>query len=124
MDPASTPSWLLARQDRTVLLVALQPGASRSGLAGLHDGALRLRVSAPPLQGRANAAMCDWLAQQLHCARTRVRVLRGDTSRRKQVEVQLPPQQVRAALEALLELAAAPPGAAGNGLPASRQTSR
>ena len=119
------PAWLLQRDNGAVLLVAVQPGARRSELAGLHDGALRVRVAAPPIEGRANDALCEWLARQLHCARRQVRVLRGETSRRKQVEVDLPPQQVRPCIEALLEQAQSPPArtTGAEGAPPTRSPS-
>jgi hypothetical protein len=118
------PAWLMRHGDGSVLLVAVQPGARRSELTGLHDGALRVRVAAPPIEGRANDALCEWLARQLHCARRQVRVLRGDTSRRKQVAVDLPPPQVRPCIDALLEQAQSPPARSGAaGAPPTRSPS-
>jgi uncharacterized protein (TIGR00251 family) len=102
MSGAPLPCWLLAHREGCVVLISAQPGARRSELAGLHDGTLRVRVAAPPLEGRANAALCEWLAGQLQCANKHVRLLRGDKSRRKQLLVELPPAQVLARIEPLL----------------------
>ncbi|MDE2478529.1 MAG: DUF167 domain-containing protein [Betaproteobacteria bacterium] len=102
MTETPLPSWLLAHRDGCVVLVSAQPGARRSELAGLHDGTLRVRVAAPALEGRANEALREWLATQLHCAVSRVRLLRGDKSRRKQLLVELEPAQVLARIGPLL----------------------
>ena len=96
------PPWLLPHRDGCVVRISAQPGARRSELAGLHDGALRVRVAAPALEGRANEALREWLAGQLHCAGSRVSLLRGDKSRRKQLLVELEPAQVLARIGPLL----------------------
>jgi uncharacterized protein YggU (UPF0235/DUF167 family) len=45
--------------------VQVVPNAGRTACAGFHDGALRVRLQAPPIEGRANAALLQWLAQSL-----------------------------------------------------------
>ena len=73
-----------------MLMVAVQPGARRTGADGLHDGALKLRLVAPPVEGQANAALVAWLAEQLGLPKRAVRVSRGAASRRKAIEIDLP----------------------------------
>lgn len=63
------------------------PGASRSGVVGEHGDALRIRVSAPPERGRANAALRALLAELLGVSRRDVEIVRGASSRRKTVRV-------------------------------------
>jgi len=65
----------------------IQPGASSTGLAGTHAGRLKLRVQAPPLDGRANDAVIEWLARRLGVPRRNVTLLWGATSRDKTVEI-------------------------------------
>ncbi len=67
--------------------VRVQPRASRTEIAGLHGDALKVRVHAPPVDGAANDAVVDLLADRLRVARSRVRVVAGQTSRTKVVEV-------------------------------------
>jgi uncharacterized protein (TIGR00251 family) len=67
--------------------VRLQPRASRSEITGERDGALLVRVTAPPVDGRANAALCALLADTAGVAPSRVAVVRGLTSRDKVVRV-------------------------------------
>ncbi len=69
------------------MLVHIQPGASSSAVAGMHGDRLRIRIQAPPVDGRANQALERFLAEQLEVAPSRVRVVAGITSRRKTVEV-------------------------------------
>ena len=63
------------------------PGASKSDLAGKHGDAIKVRLSAPPVDGKANAALVVFLAAKLGVAKSAVRVIAGDTSRLKLVEV-------------------------------------
>lgn len=78
------------------------PGARRTGADGLHDGALRVRLVARPVEGQANQALIEWLADELHLPRRAVRIQHGETSRRKQLLIELPAAQVNAWLDRLL----------------------
>ena len=68
--------------------VHVQPRASKTELTGLHDGRLKIRLAAPPVDGAANAALVEFIADKLGIAKSRVRVVAGATSRRKVVEVE------------------------------------
>ncbi len=68
--------------------VRLQPRASRDEIVGERDGALLVRLTAPPVEGRANEALCRLLARHLGVAPTRVSLLRGAKSRDKVVQVE------------------------------------
>ena len=68
-----------ARGDGSLLRVAVVPNARRTGADGLHDGALRVRLAAQPVEGQANARLLAWLADELGCAKRAVRLQRGDT---------------------------------------------
>jgi uncharacterized protein YggU (UPF0235/DUF167 family) len=69
------------------LTVRVQPGAKQAGLVGfLADGALKLKVAAPALEGRANLAVEALLAGALGLRKSQVHVARGAGSRTKQVE--------------------------------------
>jgi uncharacterized protein (TIGR00251 family) len=98
------PPWpcLAPRGDGCVLALAVAPQAKRTGADGLHDGALRVRLAAPPVDGKANAMLLAWLADALGCPRRDLSLLRGDTARRKWVEIALPPAQVAAWLDRVL----------------------
>ena len=69
------------------LRVRVQPRASRDVLGGEREGALVVRVTAPPLEGRANEALSRLLGKALGVAPSAVRVLRGESGRDKLVAV-------------------------------------
>ncbi len=79
---------LAERGEDVLLAIHLQPRAARTELAGLHGDALKVRVAAPPVEGAANEALCAFLAHRLALPRSRVRLLRGATSRAKVVCLQ------------------------------------
>jgi uncharacterized protein len=87
MTPIDLPSCLCERDGRVLLRLSVVPNARRTEVDGLHDGALRVRLAAPPIEGRANAALVAWLAKSLGVPRRDVEVLRGESSRRKQVAI-------------------------------------
>lgn len=78
-----------------VIEVRVQPRASRPGPAGVHGGRLRVRLSAPPLDGRANAELVERLADAFDVPRARVVIEHGQTGRDKRVRIRgiaaLPP---------------------------------
>jgi uncharacterized protein (TIGR00251 family) len=69
------------------LEVYIQPRASKTELAGLHDGVIKIRIAAPPVENAANRALIDFIAQHLGIAKRSVRVVSGGTSRRKVLEI-------------------------------------
>jgi uncharacterized protein len=70
-----------------VLAVRVQPRASRNEVAGVMDGALKIRLQAPALENRANQALCEFLAELLKRPKSAVRILAGERSRTKRVEI-------------------------------------
>jgi len=67
--------------------VRLRPRGGGDELLGLRDGVLQARVSAPPVDGRANRALCRLIAKRIGVAPSRVEVVRGEKSRDKVVRV-------------------------------------
>jgi len=70
-----------------IIPVKVNPGASRDALLGERAGALRVAVSAAPEKGKANKAVCALVAKTLGIAKSRVTVIRGETSRNKKILV-------------------------------------
>ena len=71
-----------------ILDLHVQPGASRSEFAGEHGGRLKVRLAAPPVEGRANDALVEFLAAYFEVPRRNVRIIAGLKSRRKRVVVE------------------------------------
>lgn len=69
--------------DAVVLQVHVQPGAGRSAVVGRHGTALKVRVAAPPIGGRANIACAELLAEEFGLKTAQVALVGGDTSRSK-----------------------------------------
>lgn len=68
--------------------VQVAPRASRDAVIGEHDGALKIALTAPPVDGEANAALVAFLAKRLGVAKREVRLVQGATGRRKTLEVE------------------------------------
>ncbi len=68
-------------------MVRVQPRASRDGMAGEIEGALKIRLTAPPVDDRANEALRRFLAAELNIAISAVRIAGGERSRTKRIEV-------------------------------------
>lgn len=77
-----------AGDDGVRFAVRVQPRASRSEIVGLHGDALRIRLSAPPVDGAANEALVELVATALGVAKRAVRIVSGESSRSKIVEVE------------------------------------
>jgi len=71
-------------QQRVVLDISVSPNAKKTELVGWHDGALRVRLSAPPVDGAANDALRKWLSAEIGVPQNQIELLRGATGRRKQ----------------------------------------
>lgn len=97
--------YLTACKDGTVLVsVHVQPKASRNAVTGLHDGCLKLSVTTPPVDGKANTAVAAFLAQILGVARRDVRLHSGQTSRRKVFQISgITMEEARGHIQSLLE---------------------
>ncbi|MFS8638416.1 MAG: DUF167 domain-containing protein [Gemmatimonadota bacterium] len=76
------------RGDAVRIPVRAQPRASRSELAGEYDGALKVRLAAPPVEGAANEELVRFLARLLGVPKSAVRVVSGESGRNKMVEVE------------------------------------
>lgn len=70
-----------------MLVLHVQPGAARTEAVGLHGDALKVRLAAPPVDGRANACLLAWFADRLGIAKSLVALHSGAASRRKTVVV-------------------------------------
>jgi uncharacterized protein (TIGR00251 family) len=83
--PATSP--ISERDGDTILTIHVQPGASRTEYAGLHGGALKFRIAAPPVDGAANDELCRALADTFGLPRRAVTVQSGTMARRKRVQL-------------------------------------
>jgi uncharacterized protein len=76
---------LATKDGRVTFAVRVQPRASKSGVAGELDGVLKIRLAAPPVEGRANEELIRVLAELFEAPRQRIAILSGQTSKNKVV---------------------------------------
>lgn len=98
--------WYLQRNGALYLNLYIQPGAKRTELVGLHGEALKIRLAAPPVDGKANAALLLFLSKVFKVPKEAVVLLRGHSSRQKQVQIngaEVSPQAVLEELYPLLD---------------------
>jgi uncharacterized protein (TIGR00251 family) len=81
------PNFLRAQPDGVLLAIKLQPRASKNEIGAPLGDELKIKVTAPPVDAAANQALIELLAEKLDCARGRVELIRGQTSRHKTVKL-------------------------------------
>lgn len=81
------PVWIKPESDGATLFLHIQPGAKKSEVAGAHGEALKIRLAAPPVDGKANTALIAFLAAKVGAGRTAVELVSGQTSRTKRVRI-------------------------------------
>ena len=75
------------RDGAVIVTIRVQPNASRDDVVGEMNGALKVRLQAPAVEDRANEALCEYLAALLKTPKSAVRILSGERSRTKRVEI-------------------------------------
>lgn len=80
-------NWWRRDGDTLILVLHVQPGAKRSEIAGLHGDALKIRLAAPPVEGRANEALLRFIADRFDVPVRQVVLKQGAQSRHKTVLV-------------------------------------
>ena len=76
------------KEGYVLLKVRVQPKSSRNGLMVEPDGRVRVALTAPPVEGAANKALCDYLSKVFDIPRRSITVVRGDKSREKTVRLE------------------------------------
>jgi uncharacterized protein (TIGR00251 family) len=81
------PPWLRLSGSDLILHLHVQPGAKKTEIAGSHGEALKIRLNAPPVDGKANDGLIVFLADRLALPKTRLILEAGQTSRSKRVRI-------------------------------------
>lgn len=87
MDDPALPEWLERSGDCLRIAVRVAPRARANSIDGVQLGRLKVRVTAAPEDGKANAAVCKLLAKRLGVGKTSLVVVRGESTRDKVIEV-------------------------------------
>ncbi|CAN5556198.1 hypothetical protein BH10ACI4_BH10ACI4_37850 [soil metagenome] len=83
----TAPTFTRDSPDGCTLSVRIHPGARKNAIHGLHDGALKISLTTPPVDGRANDALIAFLGDRLRIPKARITLLTGATSRSKNLRV-------------------------------------
>jgi len=94
-------SAVSACDDGLVLRLYIQPKASRDSIVGLHGDEVKVAITAPPVDGKANAHLVKFLAKQFRVAKSQVTIKKGERGRHKQVKI-IHPQHIPTDVAALL----------------------
>lgn len=81
------PDWLTMVDDGTVVSLHIQPRASNNEIIGEQNGALKVRLTSPPVEGAANKLCCEFIAKLCGVAKRDVSILSGDKSRHKRIRI-------------------------------------
>lgn len=79
--------YRLGKDGSVTLTLHIQPGAKKTEVAGLHGEALKIRLAAPPVDGKANEALLRFVADRLDLPRSAVLLKSGQASRHKVLEI-------------------------------------
>jgi uncharacterized protein (TIGR00251 family) len=80
----------IKQQDNAILLsVYIQPNAKETVIVGLHNDRLKIKIAAPPTDGKANKILCNFIAKQFSVPSARVTILRGENTRMKLLKIEL-----------------------------------
>lgn len=81
------PTYAELRKGTYRIHVRITPNASNDTFAGIHDNRLRIRLSAPAVDGKANQALIRFLSRQWKCSKSAIQIVRGEKSREKTLAI-------------------------------------
>lgn len=97
-------SILKDREDELLIRIFVQPRSSKNEMAGCREGAFKIRLTAPPVDGAANKACCEFLGKFFGVSKSSVTVESGEASRTKQVAIRGPKAKIEEIRKKLNEI--------------------
>ena len=92
--------WYRWEGDALLIELTIQPGAASNTVAGRHGNLLKIRIQAPPVDGKANRALVEFLSREFATPRSRITIVKGETNRIKSIRIDQP-KCLPAALQAI-----------------------
>lgn len=87
--------WFEKKENSIIINVRVVPRAAKDGLAGLlGTEALKIRIQAPPVEGKANAYLVKYLSKHWKISRSDIEILSGETGRNKRIRISNPTQEL------------------------------
>ncbi len=96
-------AWMEEKDDCLILNLRVVPRASKNAIQGRLGDALKVRIQAPPVEGKANAYLVKFLSKHWKIPRRDIEILSGETGRNKRIRIANPPSALRATLLSLDE---------------------
>lgn len=96
-------SWAKNLHNGVLLNLYIQPGAASNKVAGIHGERLKIKIKAQPQDGEANEGLIEFLSDILKVSKSRLHLVRGESSRQKDILVELPLEEVLILLQALVK---------------------
>lgn len=87
-------SWLRSAPQGSFLYLHIHPGSSRSEIVGLHADRLKIKIKAPPEDGKANKCLIEFLSEVLKISKNKIQLVQGESSRQKTLLVELSPDEI------------------------------
>ncbi len=94
-------NWITEKPEGIILTVFIQPRSSKNMIAGLHGDALKIKLTAPPVNNAANRMCIQYLSKQLKVAKSSLKIVAGHTSRLKQILVRNVDYRLKEKIESL-----------------------
>ena len=76
---------IVEKDGNCIIRCRIQPSASKTKIVGIHDNALKITLTAPPVDGKANKLLKQFMAKKLHLPKSKVSVIKGESSRSKTI---------------------------------------
>ena len=97
--------WMKSQGHFTQISLYIQPGASKSEVSGLFGdpARLKIKIKAPPRDGEANKEVIEFISKILGISKSKIEIIRGETSRQKDLLIDIPLEQIALIFEKLLE---------------------
>jgi uncharacterized protein (TIGR00251 family) len=98
-------SWIKQQGEKSLLLLYIQPNASKNEIVGRHGTPerLKIKIKSPPRDGEANAEVVVFISKILGISKSRVEIMRGESSRQKDLLIDLPYEKAIILLQELLK---------------------
>ena len=74
---------IIEKGENCLLKCRIQPSASKTAITGIHDNCLKITLAAPPVDGKANKALCEFIAKKLKMSKSKVSIAKGEKSKSK-----------------------------------------
>ncbi|NOQ85490.1 MAG: YggU family protein [Deltaproteobacteria bacterium] len=79
--------WIIEEDGAVIMNVLLQPRASKNELVGIHGDCLKIKVTSPPVENKANKKLCEYLSGLIGISKSKIEVVKGEKMRIKKVKI-------------------------------------